>query len=134
VKRGRAWCREWMPGACDPEKLCRRGRLHGMRLSLERDRVRVVTLGTSGIATAARLLIVAPHVCNVTPLVDGRLRKGRAGRPLRDEDRSLSSGEFLKLEGYLSRVAAQMDRFKCELIGLLKECKLTSMPKPAVVV
>jgi hypothetical protein len=103
-----------------------------MRLSLERDRVRVVTLGTSGIATAARLLIVAPHVCNVTPLVDGRLKKGRAGRPLRDEDLSLSSGEFLKLEGYLSRVAAQMDRFKCELIGLLKECKLTSMPKPTV--
>jgi len=120
-----------MPGASDSEKLWRRGRLHGIRASLERDRVRV-TLGTSGMGKTARLETVAPEtVDNVTPLVEGRLRNGRVGLLDKDEDRSLSSGEFLKLDGYLSRVAAHMDRFKCQLIAS-KECKLTSMPKPTV--
>jgi hypothetical protein len=97
-----------MPGACDPEsKLWRRGCLHGIRESLERERVRV-TLGLSAMAQTTRLVMVAPElgcddVCKVMPLVEGRLRNGRVGRLDRDEDLSLSS---LKLVGYLSRVAA----------------------------
>jgi hypothetical protein len=134
VNKGRAWCLACIPEASDPDppsKLCRRGRVHGISASLERDRVRV-TLGTSGIGQTARLDIVAAEMdCNVTPLVEGRLRNGRAGLLDKEEDRSLSSGEFLKLDGYLSSVAANMDRFRCQLIAS-KECKLTSMPKPAV--
>jgi hypothetical protein len=99
-----------------------------MRESLERERVRV-TLGLSGMAQRVRLVMVAPMlgcaVCSkVMPLVDGRLRNGRVGRLDRDEDLSLSS---LKLVGYLSRVAVQRDRFKCQLI-VLSECKLISRP------
>lgn len=84
-----------------------------------------VTRGTSGIGTIARLLMVAPVVvCKVTPLVDGRLRNGRTGLLDNDDDRSLSS---LKLDGYRSRVAAHMDRFKCQLIEP-NECTLISRP------
>jgi hypothetical protein len=79
-------------------------------------------------AQTARLVMVAPElgcdVCKVMPLVEGRLRNGRVGRLDRDEDLSLSS---LKLVGYLSRVAVQRDRFKCQLI-VLSECKLLSRP------
>jgi hypothetical protein len=117
-----------MPGGtCDPEKLWRRGCLHGIRASLERDRVRV-TLGFSGIVQTVRLETVAPEpgcsVCSVTPLVDGRLRNGRVGRLDKEEDLSLSS---LKLVGYRSSVAVQRDRFKCQLIEP-KECKPISKP------
>jgi hypothetical protein len=87
-----------------------------------------VTLGFSGIAQTARLVTVAPEpgcsVCKVTPLVDGRLRNGRVGRLDKEEDLSLSS---LKLVGYLSRVAVQRDRFKCQLIEP-NECKPRSKP------
>jgi hypothetical protein len=88
-----------------------------MRASLERERVRVAR-GFSAIEQTARLVIVLPEmVCRVTPLVEGRLRNGRTGPTgLLDseEDLSLSS---LKLVGYLSSVAVQKDRFRCQLMA-----------------
>ena len=100
-----------------------------MIASCERERVRV-TLGTSGIGTTARLETVCPEaVCSVTPLVEGRLRKGRAGLLDKEADRSLSSLLLLKVTGYLSEVAIQRDRFKVQLIGP-RECKPIPISKP----
>jgi hypothetical protein len=88
-----------------------------------------VTLGISGIGQTARLETVAPElVCNVTPLVDGRLRNGRVGLLDTEEDRSLSS---LKLEGYLSSVAVHKDRFRFQLIESKERKPITKPGQPS---
>jgi hypothetical protein len=82
-----------------------------MRASLERERARVMR-GWSGRQTA-RLAIELDCVCKITPLVEGRRRKGRTGR--RDSEADLSRSSLEKLTGCVADTVHK-DRLRCQLI------------------